>query len=89
MKIRPTGKRLLVQPAVSASTSPGGIIIPENVKARPISGKVIALGPDVTIEVLEGDEVIYGQYSGTAVTVDDVAMLILNEDDVIGVEEPS
>lgn len=88
MKIRPVGKRLLVKPAEVPTTSPSGLIaIPDTAKVIPISGKVISLGPDVTSEILEGDEVIYGKYAGTAVEMDGEKFLLLNEDDVIGVEE--
>lgn len=90
MKIRPIGKRLLVQPDEVPTTSPSGlIVVPDTAKVIPISGKVLALGPDVTAEIVEGETVIYGKYAGTAVEVDGLKCLLLNEDDVIGVEEPS
>lgn len=90
MKIRPVGKRLLVQPVTADQTTPSGLlVIPDIALKRPNRGVVIALGPDVQAEVLEGNTVVYGEYAGTAVEVEGTKMLLLNEDDVIGVEEPS
>jgi chaperonin GroES len=73
----------------------GGIIIPDTAKEKPQQAKVLAVGPGrVTedgklqpIEVKVGDTVVFGKYSGTEVKVDGDDLLIIREDDVLGVLE--
>jgi chaperonin GroES len=73
----------------------GGIIIPDTAKEKPQEAKVLAVGPGrVTddgkvqpIEVKGGDTVVFGKYSGTEVKVDGDELLIIREDDVLGVLE--
>jgi chaperonin GroES len=73
----------------------GGIIIPDTAKEKPQQAKVLAVGPGrVTddgkpqpIDVKVGDTVIFGKYSGTEVKIDGDDLLIIREDDVLGVLE--
>jgi chaperonin GroES len=73
----------------------GGIIIPDTAKEKPQEAKVLAVGPGrVTddgkvqpIDVKVGDTVVFGKYSGTEVKVDGDELLIIREDDVLGVLE--
>ena len=73
----------------------GGIIIPDTAKEKPQQAKVLAVGPGrVTddgklqaIEVKVGDTVVFGKYAGTEVKVDGDDLLIIREDDVLGVLE--
>jgi len=73
----------------------GGIILPDTAKEKPQQAKVLAVGPGrVTddgklqpIEVKVGDTVVFGKYSGTEVKVDGDDLLIIREDDVLGVLE--
>jgi chaperonin GroES len=73
----------------------GGIIIPDTAKEKPQEAKVLAVGPGrVTddgkiqpIEVKVGDTVVFGKYAGTEVKIDGDDLLIIREDDVLGVLE--
>ena len=93
MKIRPLGDRVLVEREAAEEKTAGGIYIPESGKEKPQRGKVIAVGAGKrdeqgkvhAVDVKAGDTVIFGKYSGTEVTVDDVEYVVMREDDIIGV----
>jgi chaperonin GroES len=73
----------------------GSIIIPDTAKEKPQQGKVIAAGDGkrdengkrIPLDVKKGDIILFGKYSGTEVRVDDKELLILREEDVLGVIE--
>ena len=95
MALRPLQDRLLVKRLEDKEQVQGGIIIPDTAKEKPQEAKVLAVGPGrVTddgklqpIEVKVGDTVVFGKYSGTEVKVDGDDLLIIREDDVLGVLE--
>jgi chaperonin GroES len=95
MALRPLQDRLLVKRLEEGEQVQGGIIIPDTAKEKPQQAKVLAVGPGrVTddgklqpIEVKVGDTVVFGKYSGTEVKVDGDDLLIIREDDVLGVLE--
>ncbi|KQM08167.1 MAG: molecular chaperone GroES [Candidatus [Bacteroides] periocalifornicus] len=87
-KIKPLGDRVLVEPLAAEERTASGIIIPDTAKEKPQRGTVIAVGAgtkDVTMEVKPGDVVLYGKYSGTEVTVDEVDYLIMKQGDILAV----
>ena len=91
----PQGDRVLVEPASAEEKTTGGIIIPDTAKEKPQEAKVLAVGPGrVTddgkvqpIEIKVGDTVVFGKYAGTEVKIDGDDLLIIREDDVLGVLE--
>ncbi|HEY5868021.1 MAG TPA: co-chaperone GroES [Candidatus Tectomicrobia bacterium] len=95
MALRPLQDRLLVKRLEEKEQVQGGIIIPDTAKEKPQEAKVLAVGPGrVTddgkiqpIEIKVGDTVVFGKYSGTEVKVDGDDLLIIREDDVLGVLE--
>jgi chaperonin GroES len=95
MKIRPLHDRIVVKRVEEEKTSPGGIVIPDTAKEKPIRGEVIAVGngklldsgESRALDVKVGDKVLFGKYSGTEVKIDGVDYLMLREDDVMGVIE--
>ena len=95
MALRPLQDRLLVKRLEEKEQMQGGIIIPDTAKEKPQQAKVLAVGPGrVTddgklqpIEVKVGDTVVFGKYSGTEVKVEGDDLLIIREDDVLGVLE--
>ena len=95
MALRPLQDRILVKRLEEKEQVQGGIIIPDTAKEKPQQAKVLAVGPGrVTedgklqpIEVKVGDTVVFGKYSGTEVKVDGDDLLIIREDDVLGVLE--
>ena len=93
MKLRPLQDRILVQRVDEATTTKGGIIIPDSAKEKPAEGKVIAVGNGkladdgkrVPLEVKKGDRILFGKYGGTEVKIEDEDYLIMREDDVLGI----
>ena len=85
---KPLADRVLVEPAPAEEKTASGIIIPDTAKEKPLKGKVIAAGngkKDEPMTVKEGDEVIYGQYSGTEIKLDGKDYLIMKEADIYGI----
>jgi chaperonin GroES len=95
MKIRPLHDRIVVKRVEEEKTSPGGIVIPDTAKEKPIRGEVVAVGNGKLLDTGEtraldvkvGDKVLFGKYSGTEVKIDGIDYLMLREDDVMGVLE--
>jgi len=95
MALRPLHDRLLVKRLEEKEQVVGSIIIPDTAKEKPQQAKVLAIGPGrVTddgklqpIDVKVGDTVVFGKYSGTEVKIDGDELLIIREDDVLGVLE--
>jgi chaperonin GroES len=93
MKIRPLQDRLVVRRVQEEEKSKGGIIIPDTAKEKPIEGEVVAVGKGKVTEkgevrpldVKVGDRVLFGKYAGTEVKLEGEEVLILREDDVLGV----
>ena len=86
--IKPLSDRVLILPNPAEEVTAGGLIIPDTAKEKPLAGKVIAVGPgtkDVTMEVKEGDEVLYGKYSGTELELEGKKYLIMRQSDVLAV----
>jgi chaperonin GroES len=95
MNIRPLHDRVVVRRLESETTSAGGIVIPDSAKEKPIQGEVIAVGNGKVLEggnvqpldVKVGDKVLFGKYSGTEVKVGDEELLVMREEDIMGVIE--
>ena len=87
MNIKPLADRVLVLPA-QAEEKVGGIIIPDTAKEKPLMGNVVAVGEGTKDEPMilkEGDEVLYGKYSGTELELEGVKYLIMRQSDVLAV----
>lgn len=87
MNIKPLADRVLVLPA-QAEEKVGGIIIPDTAKEKPLKGNVVAVGEGTKDEPMilkEGDEVLYGKYSGTKLELEGVKYLIMRQSDVLAV----
>jgi len=95
MRIRPLQDRIVVSRIADQEKTKGGIIIPDTAKEKPIEGKVLAVGNGRVLEdgsvrkldIKAGDRILFGKYGGTEVTIDGEQLLILREDDVLGVVE--
>ncbi len=93
MKLRPLQDRILVQRVEEASTTKGGIIIPDSAKEKPAEGKVVAVGNGkigddgkrIPLEIKKDDRILFGKYSGTEVKLDGEDYLIMREDDILGI----
>jgi chaperonin GroES len=92
-KIRPLQDRIIVQRLESEEKTTSGLYIPDSAKEKPQQGKVIAIGKgkvreDGTVQPLdlkEGDKILFGKYAGTEIKIDGSEVLIMREDDVLGV----
>lgn len=94
MQIRPLHDRVLIEPLKEEVTA-GGIIMPSTSNEKPQFGVIISVGPGKAAEngalvkcsVTPGDKVIYSKYAGTEVKVDGKEMLMMKEEDIMGVVE--
>ena len=90
--IKPLGNRVLIKRS-KAPTTKGGILLPDSAQEKPKEGTVVAVGPGKTdengiketMQLKVGDLVLFSSYAGTEVKNDDEEMLILSEDDILGV----
>lgn len=95
MKVRPLQDRLVVRRVDEEEKTKGGIIIPDTAKERPLMGEVIAAGAGkraddgklISLDVKEGDRVLFGKYAGTEIKIEGVEHLILREDEILGIVE--
>lgn len=89
--INPLSDRVVIEAAEADEVSTGGIILPDTAQEKPQRGKVIAVGPGRTTDsgtlvspsVSVGDEVLYGKYSGTEISIDGSDLLIVRENDIM------
>jgi chaperonin GroES len=95
MNIRPLHDRVIVRRMEEERTSPGGIVLPDAATEKPIQGEILAIGSgkitdkgDVRpLDVKVGDKVLFGKYSGTEVKIGGEEVLVLREEDIMGVIE--
>jgi len=95
MNIRPLHDRVVVRRVEDERTSPGGIVIPDSATEKPMQGEIVATGNgkitdsgDVrALDVKAGDKVLFGKYSGTEVKIGGEELLVMREDDIMGVIE--
>ena len=95
MNIRPLHDRVVVRRVEDERTSPGGIVIPDSATEKPMQGEVLAVGNGKMLDTGEqrpldvkvGDKVLFGKYSGTEVKVDGEEVLMMREDDIMGIIE--
>ena len=88
MNIKPLADRVLILPAPAEEKTIGGIIIPDTAKEKPLQGKVVAVGHGTKDEAMilkEGDQVLYGRYSGTEIEYEGVKYLMMRQSDVLAV----
>ncbi len=91
MAIRPLDDRIVVEPLEAEETTEGGIVLPDTAKEKPTKGKVISVGEGKLLDsgnrakllVKKGDQVLYGKYAGTEITVSGKEYLILREGDIL------
>lgn len=95
MKIRPLHDRVIIRRMEEERTTAGGIVIPDSATEKPSQGEVIAVGNGKildngevrALDVKVGDKVLFGKYSGNEVKVDDEELLVMREEDIMGVVE--
>jgi chaperonin GroES len=95
MKIRPLHDRVIVKRLEAERTTASGIVLPDSAGEKPDQGEVLAVGPgkrddngkQVALDVKVGDRVLFGKYAGQTVKVDGEELLVLREEDLVGVVE--
>ena len=95
MKLRPLGDRILVKRIKEEEKTKGGIIIPDTAKEKPQEGKVVAVGKGkvaedgklIAPEVRAGDKILFGKYSGSEIKLEGEDLIVLREDDILGIIE--
>jgi chaperonin GroES len=95
VNIRPLGDRIIVEPIEQEDTTASGILLPETAKEKPQQGKVLAVGPGarnedgdrIAMDVKVGDRVLYARYAGTEIKLEGSKILIMKENDILGVIE--
>ena len=95
MKIRPLHDRVVIKRLEDERTSPGGIVIPDSATEKPMRGEVLAIGPGKSLDngdiralaLKVGDIVLFGKYSGTEIKLGGHEVVVMREDDVMGVIE--
>ena len=90
--IKPLNDRVVVQPLEEkATTTPGGIVLPESAQEKPQLAEVVAVGPGkvgddnkrIPVEVKIGDRIFHSKYGGTTVKLEGQEYIILREDDIL------
>ena len=93
MQVRPLHDRVLVKRHTEEEKSKGGIIIPDTAKEKPIMGEIIAVGQGRVsedgkvrpLDVKKGDRVLFGKYAGTEIKIDGEELLMMREEDILGI----
>jgi chaperonin GroES len=91
MNLQPLGDRLIVEVLEEEEITVSGIVLPDTAREKPQRGKVLAVGPGprdedgeyISMDVEEGDEIIFSKYGGTEIKIGSDEVLILRESDVL------
>ena len=95
MKIRPLHDRVIVKRLEEERKTASGIVIPDTAAEKPDQGEVMAVGPGkrdengkhIALDVKVGDKVLFGKYAGQTVKVEGEELLVMREEDIMGVVE--
>lgn len=95
MNIRPLHDRVVIKRLDEERTSAGGIVIPDSAAEKPVRGTVVAIGAGkmltdgkiIPLAVKNGDTVVFGKYSGTEIKIDGQEVIVMREEDIMGVIE--
>ncbi len=94
MKLIPLGDRVVLKQLEAEETTKSGIILTGTAQEKPQEAEVVAVGPggtvdgkEVTMQVKEGDTVIYSKYAGNTVKVEGEEYIIVKQDDILAIVE--
>ena len=96
MTFRPLGDRVAVRRVEEEAKTKGGIIIPDTAKEKPQEGEIVAVGPGawdddgkrIPMDVVVGERILFGKWSGSEVKIDGEDLLIMKESDILGILDP-
>ena len=97
LKLSPLGDRVVIKPAGREETTKSGLVLPDTAKEKPQKGTIIAAGPGrrdddgkrIDLDVKVGDTVLFAKYAGTEIKSDGEELIIMREDEVLGILEGS
>ena len=95
MSVRPLRDRVLVKRVQAEEKTAGGLFMPASAKEKPQQGEIMAVGRGrmnkdgefIAMQVSVGDRILFSKYSGSEVKLEGEELLILREDDILGVFE--
>ncbi len=95
MKIRPLHDRVIVKRLEEERKTASGIVIPDTAAEKPDQGEIVAVGPGkrdekgnrIAMDLKAGDKVLFGKYAGQTVKVEGEELLVMREEDIMGVVE--
>ena len=95
ISIKPLGNRVVVEPIEQEDVTASGIVLPDTAKEKPQEGEVVAVGDGKykddgtrqSLDVKQGDRVLFGKYSGSEIKIDGEELLIMREDEILGIIE--
>lgn len=95
MRIEPLGDKIVVKRTESEQTTAGGILLPDGSQEKPQEGKVLSVGSGKilsdgsrsTLQVQEGDRVVFTSYAGAEIEVNGEQLLIMSENDILAIME--
>jgi chaperonin GroES len=96
MKIRPLYDRVVVRPLEEDRKSKGGIFIPDSAaNEKPNFGEILEIGTgkrddngkNQSLAVKKGDKILFGKYAGTEVKVEGETLIVMREEDIMGIVE--
>ena len=93
MDVKPLGDRVLIEVLEAEEVTKGGIVLPGTAQEKPQQGKIVAVGTGrvaddgkvTPLTVKAGDTVLYGKYAGTELNLDDRSLLMMKEEDILGI----
>lgn len=91
MQLKPIGDRVVIKKAEAEKTTQSGIVLPESAQEKPVYAEVVAISDDILNDeniknsLSVGDKVIYSQYSGTEVNLDDTDYIVIKYEDILAV----
>ena len=94
MTIKPLADRVVIKTVEAEEKTKSGIVLAGTAKEKPQIAEVIAVGPggnvdgkEITMQVKEGQKVIYSKYAGTEVKVDGEELIIVRQSDILAIVE--
>jgi chaperonin GroES len=93
MKLQPLGKRIVIKKLEAETKTQSGIVLPQSAQEKPQYAEVVAVSEDVKndkeikSELKVGDKVIYSQYAGTEVKLDDIEYIVIKYEDILAIVE--
>jgi len=93
MRVEPLGDKVVIKRLEAEEQTAGGIVLPDAARQQPREGRVLSVGDGqllpngtrVPHQVGEGDRVVFNNYAGTEVVVDNEAVLIMSEGDILAI----